>query len=197
MTAEDVVLAVPGLTRDGDPVVLGKNTEVLIDTIGACHNPRVFLDPSMFKPRRWESRDTTAMDHFIAFSVGPRLCLGRKFSAVEAVCFISHILRDWHFDVKLMEGETRMQWHEKVMQPKTWHNSQNRFAKLCALQTSGIILIPDQRISRYSPHGDDRVRRSSLPLNNMSVPDERERRAGYKRPEDFAELEPGNSASCR
>jgi hypothetical protein len=55
------------------------------------------------------------MENFVAFSVGPRLCLGRKFSTVESVCFLSNSLQKWKFDVKLDKQETRAQWQESVL----------------------------------------------------------------------------------
>ena len=88
-----------------------------MDQVGTCRNARNFPNPEVFNPKRWESSDTASMDNFREFSVGPRLCLGRKFSTVEAVCFLSNILRDWKFDVKLEKGESRAQWQLRAMQP--------------------------------------------------------------------------------
>lgn len=112
------MLTAPGLTKDSDTVFVGEGIQVFIDTIGACRNARNFPNPTSFNPRRWESSEASAMDNFIAFSFGPRMCLGRKFSTVEAVCFLSNLLRDWKFDVKLESGETLDQWQERVMQPE-------------------------------------------------------------------------------
>ena len=114
---EDAVLTAPGLTATGNTVVIPNNVEIILDLIGAGRNPRNFPDPRAFKPRRWESPDTAPIDNFVAFASGPRLCLGRKFSMVESVCFLSNMLRDWKIDVKLEKGETPFQWQERVLQP--------------------------------------------------------------------------------
>ena len=114
---QDVRLTAPNLTNTCDTIVLGEGTEVIIDEVGACRNVRNYPDPTTFNPRRWESNQTTSMDNFLPFGVGPRVCLGKKFSTVEAVCFLSNIIREWHFDVKLENGETRAQWVERVLQP--------------------------------------------------------------------------------
>lgn len=116
IVTEDTTLSAPGLTSDGGAVFIGKGTEVFIDMIGNTRNARNFPDPAAFDPRRWESAETAVMENFLAFSAGPRLCLGRKFSTVESVCFLSNILRDWKFDIKLEKGETPLQWQERVMQ---------------------------------------------------------------------------------
>ncbi|KIP01597.1 hypothetical protein PHLGIDRAFT_131188 [Phlebiopsis gigantea 11061_1 CR5-6] len=118
IAAEDTSITAPGLTKDGNNTVfIGKGFEVIVDMVGSTRNARNFPDPIAFKPRRWESADTAVMENFMAFSAGPRLCLGRKFSTVESVCFLSNVLRDWRFDAKLEEGETATLWLERVMKP--------------------------------------------------------------------------------
>jgi hypothetical protein len=47
--------------------------------------------------------------------LGPRACLGRKFSHTEALCFLALILRDWKLDIPLTPGETRREYEERVM----------------------------------------------------------------------------------
>lgn len=118
--AEDTILTAPELTSTSNTIFMGKGTSVIIDQIRSCRNARNFPDPSTYKPRRWESSDTASMENFTAFAVGPRLCLGRKFSMVESVCFLANILRDWKFDVKLEKGETMRNWQDRIMmQPDT------------------------------------------------------------------------------
>lgn len=113
---QDASLVGPGLTPSGDSVVVPKGTEIILDLIGAGYNARNFPDPERFNPQRWASEHV--LDSFLSFSVGPRGCLGRKFSTVEAVCFLTHLLRDWEFDVKLEGKETLLDWRERVMQPR-------------------------------------------------------------------------------
>ena len=112
------MLTAPNLAPYSDSVVLGAGTEIVVDDIAACRNARHFPNPEAYEPTRWASADTAAIDNFVAFGGGPRMCLGRKFSTVEAVCFLSNMLRDWRFDVKLENGETPEQWRERVMQPE-------------------------------------------------------------------------------
>lgn len=114
---DDTVLTAAHLTAGGDTLILPKDVEIILDIIGTCRNPRNFPDPTAFKPRRWESPETASIDNFVAFAAGPRLCLGRKFSTVESVCFLSNMLRDWKIDAKLVNGETPLQWRERVLQP--------------------------------------------------------------------------------
>jgi cytochrome P450 len=47
---------------------------------------------------------------------GPRTCIGRKFAVVEAVCFLTLLIRDWMIEPIMNPGETGEQWRDRVMQ---------------------------------------------------------------------------------
>jgi cytochrome P450 len=47
--------------------------------------------------------------------VGPRECLGRKFATVEAVSFLTLLIRDWKLEPLLQKGETIPEWKERVL----------------------------------------------------------------------------------
>jgi cytochrome P450 len=49
------------------------------------------------------------------FGVGPRACIGRKFAQIEALCFLSLLLRDWKLEVVLENGETQEMYEQRVM----------------------------------------------------------------------------------
>lgn len=114
---EDTTLVGPHINpAGGDTLCVTKGTEIILDFIGAGRNPRVYAEPMRYYPQRWSSSETS-LDNFLSFSIGPRGCLGRKFSTVEAVCFLTHLLRDWTVDIKLQEGESARDWEKRVMQP--------------------------------------------------------------------------------
>lgn len=53
-------------------------------------------------------------------AVGPRACIGRKFAAIEAVCFLT-LLRDWRVEPapsSMKPGETGEEWKERMMDAK-------------------------------------------------------------------------------
>lgn len=54
---------------------------------------------------------------FLGFGLGPRSCVGSKFARVEAVAFLTLLLRDWRIDLVLRSGETPAAWRERVLQP--------------------------------------------------------------------------------
>ncbi|KAH9973810.1 cytochrome P450 [Lactifluus volemus] len=114
---EDTILNIPN--ADNQPgtrqVPIPKGLSVIVDVAGIQYNPRYFPDPYKYDPSRWrgvipESEEITA------FSVGPRTCIGRKFAVVEAVCFLTLLIRDWMIEPIMNPGETGEQWRDRVMQ---------------------------------------------------------------------------------
>ncbi len=47
--------------------------------------------------------------------LGPRTCIGRKFSTTESVAFLTMLLRDYKIEPILYEAETKEQWKERVL----------------------------------------------------------------------------------
>lgn len=126
---EDTTLKLQ-LSEDGPPsdVVMPKGSVVIVDFIGmrklhaqpciytlnCCveYNPKVFKDPTAFNPSRWEGMSE---DSIYSFSVGPRACIGKKFAMTEAVCFLSHLLRDFRVEPLLEVGESLAEWKARVL----------------------------------------------------------------------------------
>ncbi|KDQ08116.1 hypothetical protein BOTBODRAFT_180138 [Botryobasidium botryosum FD-172 SS1] len=70
-------------------IFIPKGSTVSMDVPGFNYNPRYWDEPYEFKPDRFMGKYDK--DTFIAFSLGPRACLGRRFSEVEAVAALSLI----------------------------------------------------------------------------------------------------------
>jgi len=136
--------AIKLLRNDGsstmETMTIKKGTMLILDWIGMSYDPTVFPDPERFDPYRWTksknpSEDPTptteathagevsisaassSLDGFPGFSFGPRTCLGHKFAKVEAVAFLTLVLREWRVEVTLEEGETREAWRKRVLDP--------------------------------------------------------------------------------
>ena len=58
-----------------------KGTEVSVHQYATAHSPENFVDPNKFLPERWidpKYKETDRKDASQPFSVGPRVCIGRK-----------------------------------------------------------------------------------------------------------------------
>lgn len=103
------------------------------------YDPQEYPEPNEFKPSRWTrgaapaagsslnqtqadevsaSASANALDGFMGFSIGPRTCLGHKFAKIEAVAFLTYLLREWRVEPVMNEGEDVAQWKARVLQPK-------------------------------------------------------------------------------
>ncbi|KJA21381.1 hypothetical protein HYPSUDRAFT_77809 [Hypholoma sublateritium FD-334 SS-4] len=137
---EDTILQVPNPRgREGSTTIpVPKGMTVAVDMIGLQYNPRYFDSPEEYRPSRWYgiANDSEA---FTAFSIGaylplssssqpaadfgkpatgPRTCIGRKFTMIEAVCFLTLILRDYRVEPLLRATETLAQWKTRVLDAK-------------------------------------------------------------------------------
>jgi len=121
-------------------VAIPKGTTVILDMVGMCYDENLFPDPTTFSPRRWPkavrsasfvpttqateaeevggTSPATTLEGFLGFSYGPRTCLGKKFSNLESVCFLTLLLREWKVLVELGENESREDWRKRVLEPK-------------------------------------------------------------------------------
>jgi cytochrome P450 len=115
---EDTILEIPkphgqvGTTM----IPVPKGLQVIIDMVGVHYNPRYFDEPEKYKPSRWY--DLPNDEAFTAFGFGPRACIGRKFATVEAVCFLTLLLRDFKVEPLLRTGETKAQWQDRALDGK-------------------------------------------------------------------------------
>ncbi|KAG7095482.1 hypothetical protein E1B28_006221 [Marasmius oreades] len=116
---EDTIIDIPADPKSGKPkrsLPLRKGVQVVVDMIGLHRNPRYFDDPEEYRPSRWFHLPNDS-ELFTGFSVGPRACIGRKFASLEAVCWLSMVLRDWEVQPLLTEGETIQEWKERTLVP--------------------------------------------------------------------------------
>ncbi|KAI0064334.1 cytochrome P450 [Artomyces pyxidatus] len=116
---EDTFLTIPkdGWSSETRTIAIEKGTHAIIDVVGIQLNPRYFDNPTRFDPSRWYGVSSES-ETVSAWSIGPRTCIGRKFAFVEAVCFLTLFIRDWHVEPILRKGESTEEWRERVMVPK-------------------------------------------------------------------------------
>ena len=119
------------------PVFTKLERDCLRNALNEGYDPLNFPDPEAFKPRRWSSATRTSstrtdkamqadevtghspastFEGFLGFSYGPRTCIGHKFAKVEAVAFLTLLLREWRVTVDL-KGESKEAWRQRVLAP--------------------------------------------------------------------------------
>lgn len=79
---------------DGTEYIIPKGSSVLVVPDIIHRNPRYWCDPERFKPDRFLSERSRNRDplSFLAFSFGPRNCIGRNFAMIEMKVILIHLL---------------------------------------------------------------------------------------------------------
>ncbi len=58
--------------------------------------PFLYKEPLVFNPLRWtKGINTFEPNHFTAFNIAPRVCLGKHFALVEAKVVMFHLLKEF------------------------------------------------------------------------------------------------------
>ncbi|KAL4243493.1 cytochrome P450 family protein [Abortiporus biennis] len=101
------------VTRPKEQMICIKKGSCIVgDMVAVHHDPYTFHDPESWIPSRWYD----VPEHAISmFGVGPRSCIGKKFSLVETVTFLVAMLRDWKLEPVLKEGESLKEYEERIM----------------------------------------------------------------------------------
>ncbi|KAK7697181.1 hypothetical protein SLS64_013834 [Diaporthe eres] len=119
------------LRVDGREVYLPPNTAVHLNVMG-CHTMSEYWGPDHyeFKPSRWIKdalasseefhQPTEDREAFFPWSLGARICPGKKFSQVEYVAIISHVLRRVRVEAIPLEGET-----PEATRVRVWENTRD------------------------------------------------------------------------
>ncbi|KAB5592842.1 Cytochrome P450 family protein [Ceratobasidium theobromae] len=140
---EDSVVSVarngPGADENTrEDFFIPKGANVWFSIVAAHYNPTYWPEPEKFRPRRFlEPHDK---DAFLAFSVGPRSCLGRKFAETEGIAALAMTLA--RYEIKIDEkkfptipGETRLAREARLLNP----------AQFVTLTPTGFPLIFKRR----------------------------------------------------
>ncbi|XP_006461186.1 hypothetical protein AGABI2DRAFT_150975 [Agaricus bisporus var. bisporus H97] len=75
-----------------------KGTKLTIDIAAVQRNPKYWEKPNEFIPERFLGDYNK--DAFVAFSVGPRACLGRKFNETEGVAALTSIVSRYKIEIQ-------------------------------------------------------------------------------------------------
>ncbi|XP_023214116.1 cytochrome P450 4C1-like [Centruroides sculpturatus] len=77
--------------------VLPANSTLIVNICGIHHNPSVYENPEVFDPDRFlpENYKNLHPYAFLAFSAGPRNCLGYKLAMINMKMVLANVLRNF------------------------------------------------------------------------------------------------------
>ncbi|KAH7098797.1 cytochrome P450 [Auriculariales sp. MPI-PUGE-AT-0066] len=93
-TVQDTVLP----TANGRSHLIPKGSLIEQSLTALHYNPKYWSDAEAFKPERFLEPDCPR-DAFVAFSTGPRACIGRRFAETEVVAFVVALLMRYRIEV--------------------------------------------------------------------------------------------------
>lgn len=70
---------------------LPAGSELFLSIFHMHHDPDIFPDPEVFRPRRWETCKPTVYE-YNPFSAGPRMCIGAAFAMMEIKIVLAVLL---------------------------------------------------------------------------------------------------------
>ena len=76
-----------------------KGTIVVLSPYFLHRNPKYWTDPETFYPERFE-QPLIHKDSFQPFGIGPRGCIGERFSRLEIKILVIRLLQNYNFKLK-------------------------------------------------------------------------------------------------
>ncbi|CAE6474193.1 unnamed protein product [Rhizoctonia solani] len=122
---EDSVVSIarngPGATEDTrEDFFIPKGANIWLSFTAVHYNPTYWSEPEKFHPKRF--LEPYNKDAFLAFSIGPRSCLGRKFAETEGIVALAMLLA--RYEVKIDEekfpsipGESTLEREARLLDP--------------------------------------------------------------------------------
>lgn len=77
--------------------LIPKGAQLSVAAYSVHLNENLWRNPREFQPSRWEELNSEESKAFLPFSTGPRSCIGRNFSLLEAKTLASMVLQKYEF----------------------------------------------------------------------------------------------------
>jgi len=85
--------------HEADGIRIPPGSVVIVSPWLLHHDPRWWLDPTVFDPERWLRGEAVADRRaYLPFGAGSRMCIGEGFAELEATTLLSAIGRRWRFE---------------------------------------------------------------------------------------------------
>ncbi|CAH1154865.1 unnamed protein product [Phaedon cochleariae] len=88
------------VTPDEQPIIIEEGTQTWIPIWSIHHDPKYFPDPEKFDPERFNEERKKEMYPYAynPFGLGPRSCLGQRFSLLKCKIIIMHIISNFELE---------------------------------------------------------------------------------------------------
>lgn len=95
-----------------------RGTKIFVPVWAIHHNPNIWKNPETFDPSRWENNFVPPAGTFLPFGYGPRMCIGSKFSMLEAKIVLAHLYKNFTFKLMSKEEDIYPKIRDIVVHPR-------------------------------------------------------------------------------
>ncbi|KAF8750836.1 cytochrome P450 [Rhizoctonia solani] len=121
IATEDSVISIarngPGATENTrEDFFIPKGANIWLSFTAVHYNPTHWSEPEKFRPKRF--LEPYNKDAFLAFSIGPRSCLGRKFAETESIVALAMLLARYEVgidDERFPNIPERANWNVRLV----------------------------------------------------------------------------------
>ncbi|XP_047356734.1 probable cytochrome P450 6a17 [Vespa velutina] len=91
---------IPSYTLKGTNITIQKNQQILIPILGLHYDPKIYLNPNVFDPKRFMTKNNGIKNEmYLPFGTGPRNCYGEKFALYQTTLGLATLLRNCKVDI--------------------------------------------------------------------------------------------------
>ncbi|KAM9986044.1 hypothetical protein ACTFIZ_004308 [Dictyostelium cf. discoideum] len=105
--------------NNNNNISIPSETLILISVYAIHRDPKLWKDPNIFNPYRWKNiENINNRSDFIPFSSGGRVCVGQKFSIVEARIIISKLILNFELSFNSLKSKPFKIYQRATLTPK-------------------------------------------------------------------------------
>jgi len=91
-------------------------SHIIIDSPALGRNPFSWSKSEEFNPMRWISKTDLGVNHFSGFSMGVRVCIGKRMAEIEMITVIGIMCKEFRMSHVARERESREEMVKRVLQ---------------------------------------------------------------------------------
>jgi cytochrome P450 len=120
LLAEDTVIPYTTWTDDGivshHTRTIKAGSHLIIDSPACSRNPFAWIHSETFNPMRWIQKSDMGVNNFTGFSMGVRVCIGKRMAEIEMITVIGVMCKEFKMSHVPKEGEGRDEMVKRVLQ---------------------------------------------------------------------------------
>lgn len=119
LLAEDTIIPYTTWTDDGivshHTRTIKAGSHLIIDSPACSRNPFAYSNPEAFNPMRWIQKSDMGVNNFSGFSMGVRVCIGKRMAEIEMITVIGVMCKEFRMSHVPKEGEGRDEMVKRVL----------------------------------------------------------------------------------